>query len=64
MTPTSDRRPKAAVPLTSLVDQLRIDATEIAGWGAGNEAEHIRQGADEIEQLREQVRLLRDTVTF
>jgi hypothetical protein len=34
----------------TLAEQLRIDAEEIAGWGAGNEAARVRQAAAEIEQ--------------
>lgn len=48
----SNRRPKAAVPIADLPRQLRIDADEMNGWGAGNEAEHARQAADEIERLQ------------
>jgi hypothetical protein len=46
------RRPQAAVTLSDLPHQLRMDANEIGGWGAGNEAERVRQAADEIERLR------------
>jgi hypothetical protein len=49
---TTNRRPKAQVPLADLPQQLRIDADELSGCGAGNEAEHLRQAADEIEDLR------------
>ena len=55
-TQTTNRRPRAAVALAALPDQLRIDADEMNGWGAGNEAEHARQSADEIERLRSTLR--------
>lgn len=53
MTQTTNRRPLAQVPLTDLPRQLRVDADEMNGWGACNEAEHARQAADEIERLRD-----------
>lgn len=46
------RRPLAQVSLQKLPSQLRIDAHELSGCGAGNEAEHARQAADEIDRLR------------
>jgi len=49
---TMNRRPLAAVSLADLPRQLRADADEMNGWSAGNEAEHARQAADEIERLR------------
>lgn len=49
------RRTLAQVPLADLPTQLRIDADELSGCGAGNEAEHARQAADEIERLRDTI---------
>ncbi len=46
------RRLKAQVALADLSDQLRRDADEMNGWGAGIEAEHARQAADELERLQ------------
>ena len=48
----TNKRFKAQISLASLPTQLRVDADEMNGWGAGNEAEHARQAADEIERLR------------
>lgn len=41
--------------VADLPRQLRIYAEELSGFGAGNEAEHLRQAADEIEDLRSSV---------
>lgn len=49
---TTARRPRAAVPIDELPRKLRADADELSGWGAGNEAERVRQAADEIERLQ------------
>ena len=38
-------------------DGLRRDATEVEGWGAGNEAAQMRWAADEIERLRAALRI-------
>lgn len=37
--------------INKLVTQLREDAKEIKGWGAGIEAERVKQAADLIESL-------------
>ena len=54
---TTDRRLRAAGPIEKLPWQLRTDADEMNGWGAGNKAEHARQAADEIERLRAVIRV-------
>lgn len=36
------------------VEGLKRDADEMAGWGAGNEAAHVRWAAAEIERLRQE----------
>lgn len=50
------QKSQAQVPLAGLPHQLRVDADELSGCGAGNEAEHARQAADEIERLRERLK--------
>jgi hypothetical protein len=60
--PTLAFEPLAQERAQRLANHLRLDAAEIAGGGADNEAGRMRQAADEIERLLDECVALRKRI--